>query len=291
MIENKKNKNKFNIFRDSKPLGLKWLINDEKLEAIKINFRIQKNVVNALIYRELKTRISNVRFGVFGLFIEPLGVLTVFLLIFSLLRGARNDIDTALFLTVGIVFFTLFNEIAIRSIRSIEANEALFFYKAVKPIDTVIARAIVETCLYSIVLIILILVIFFLKGIWTLDKFFIITSSFLTLSLFSFNIGLLLMVAGHKYPIIKQLVPLFLRPLWFTSGIFFSINQIPTGIRDWLSWNPILQSIEIARNGLTENYIIDPGIISFQYFIWISFFSTCISYWIYIRNERLLLTR
>ncbi len=291
MIENKKNKTILNKFTNLKTWDLKWLISDHKLKAIKTNLNIQKNVIKALIYRELKTRISKVRFGVFGLFIQPLGVITVFLFIFSFLRGIRNDIDTALFLTVGVIFFTLFYEIAIRSLNSMQANEALFFYKPVKPIDTVIARTIVETCLYSIVLIIITAGIFFLKEIWTLDQVFIVTSSYLTLSLFSFNFGLLLMVAGHKYPIIKQIMPLLNRPLWFTSGIFFSINQIPPGIRGFFSWNPILQSIELARNGFTENYIIDPSIISYRYLIWISLFSTCISYWIYTRNEKFLLTR
>ena len=37
------------------------------------------------------------------------------------------------------------------------ANEALFFYKPVKPIDTVIARTIVESGLYGIVFIVIIL--------------------------------------------------------------------------------------------------------------------------------------
>ena len=291
MIENQ---NKFLKFL----LNLKFwnlisLIFRDNFNNIKTNLKIQRNVIKALIYRELKTRINNVRFGIIGLLIEPVGVVLVFVLIFSLLRGrgARNDLDTLLFLTIGIVFFTLFYNIAIRSINAMQANEALFFYRAVKPIDTVIARTIVETGLYSIVLIIMVLGIFFIKEIWTLDNFFILTSSFLTLSFFSFNIGLFLMVAGHRYPIIKQIMPLFIRPLWFTSGIFFSINSIPAEFRGWISWNPIVQSIEIARNALTENYYIDPGTISFKYFIWISLLSLSINLFIYRNNERNLLTR
>ena len=98
------------------------------------------------------------------------------------------------------------------------------------------------------------------------------------------------MVAGHKYPIIKQIMPLLIDPYGLHLE-YFSINQIPPGIRGYFSWNPILQSIELARNGFTENYIIDPSIISFRYLIWICLFSTCISYWIYIRKMKFLLTR
>ena len=288
------NQNKFfKFFINSKLWNLFLPINENKLNIIKTNLNIQKNVIKALIYRELKTRISNIRFGILGLFIEPIGVVTVFVLFFAVIRGraARPDMDTFLFLTVGIVFFTLFFNIAIRSVNSMEANKALFFYRSVKPIDTVIARSIVETGLYSIVLIVMILGIFFIKEIWTLDNFFILTTSFLTLSFFSFNIGLFLMIAGHRYPIIKQIMPLFMRPLFFVSGVFFSINSLPPAIRPWLSWNPILQSIEIARNALTEDYFLDPNIISFQYFIWISLLLTGINLFIYSNNERILLTR
>ena len=38
-------------------------------------WRIQYYVVSGLLYRELKTRVSQVRFGVLGVFIEPLGVI------------------------------------------------------------------------------------------------------------------------------------------------------------------------------------------------------------------------
>ena len=115
-------------------------------------WQIQLNVINALIYRELKTRVSQVR-GILGVFIEPLGVMSIFLIIFSVVRANNvSGLNTILFLGTGIVLFTLFSDIAIRSSNAIEANKALFFYRPVKPIDTVIARSVVESGLYSIVL-------------------------------------------------------------------------------------------------------------------------------------------
>ena len=45
---------------------------------------IQRNVIKALVYRELKTRVSQVKFGVLGVFLEPLGVVAVLLCIFVL---------------------------------------------------------------------------------------------------------------------------------------------------------------------------------------------------------------
>ena len=80
MIENQ---NKFLKFL----LNLKFwnlisLIFRDNFNNIKTNLKIQRNVIKALIYRELKTRINNVRFGIIGLLIEPVGVVLVFVLIF-----------------------------------------------------------------------------------------------------------------------------------------------------------------------------------------------------------------
>ena len=175
----------------------------------------------ALIYRELKTRVSQVRFGVVGVFIEPLGVMAVFLLIFSIIRSSRGPLDLWLFLGTGIVFFTLFNDIAIRSSNGMIANEALFFYKPVKPIDTVIARTIVESGLYLIVFLVIIIGTFLFKQKAQLDDISLILSAYLALVLVSFGIGLILLVATFIYPSLMQFIPLAMRPLWFVLVYLF----------------------------------------------------------------------
>ena len=123
--------------------------------------KIVKNVVEGLIYRELKTRVTKNGSGIIGIFIEPIAVIIVFLLIFSLIRGSNPTLDTRLFLLSGILLFTLFTQI-VRSINAITANEPLFIYKPVKPLDTVIARTLVETGLYAIVFLTLSFGIFYL---------------------------------------------------------------------------------------------------------------------------------
>ena len=74
-------------------------------------WQIQINVVNALVYRELKTRVSQTRGGVLGVFIEPLGVMVIFFTLISIFRNRGGPLDVILFLAAGIVFFTTFNDI------------------------------------------------------------------------------------------------------------------------------------------------------------------------------------
>lgn len=253
---------------------------------------IQFNVINSLIYRELKTRVSLVKGGVLGVFIEPLGVIAVFLLVFTLLRAITiGPLDILLFLGSGTVLFTLFSNIAIRSSNGMKANQALFFYRPVKPIDTVIARTIVETGLYGIVFIVIILATYIIRKEIILNNLALLFTAYLALVIFSFGVGLFLMVASHIYPSIKQLIPLLTRPLFFVSGVLFSINVLPQSLRPYLSWNPILQAIEITRYSFSTAYNIDKSLISITYLWQGSLISLFLGLFAYSFSEKKLLTK
>tara|TARA_B100000886_G_scaffold105089_1_gene70083 strand:- start:539 stop:1855 length:1317 start_codon:yes stop_codon:yes gene_type:complete len=254
-------------------------------------FQIQFNVIRALIYRELKTRISQVRFGVLGVFLEPIGVFIIFCTIFTLFRGQRADIDIELFLAIGIVLYSMFQAIAIQSINAMQANEALFFYRPVKPIDTVLARTVVESCLFGIVFVVLISLIFLFKEMWVLENFALVVIAYLGLALFSFGLGLILMIIGHKFPISRQILPLFIRPLWLISGVIFGVSRIPYNLRPFVTWNPILQAIELTRYSFTSGYNVPVDVISLSYLWTFALIISTFGLFIYLRNEKFLLTK
>ena len=254
---------------------------------------IQRNVISALIYRELKTRVSQVKFGVLGVFLEPLGVLAIFLLIFVLIRGGRdaNGLDLILFLSCGVVLYTMANDIALRSLNAMKANEALFFYRPVKPVDTVIARSLVEAGLYGVMFLVILFATFLFRERWILQDFALLVVSYVALVFTAFGLGLFLMVAGHRYAVVHQLVPWLTRPLWFLSGIFFSVNTMPYWLRPWITWNPVFQAVELARSALSLDYIIDGRYISLSYLLAWSATSCAFGLWVYSNNEKILLTR
>ncbi len=253
---------------------------------------IQRNVVDGLVYRELKTRVSTAKFGVIGVFIEPLGQIFMFLLLFSLIRGnSRGSLDIILYLASGICLFSVFSDIGIRSANAMIANEALFFYRRVKPIDTVLARTIVETGLYSIVFITIIIGCYLLREEIILNDITLLILSCLGLVIYSLGLGIFLMVSAHIYPIVLQLTPIIMRPLWFISGVVISLNSLPQWLRPYITWNPVLQAIELARHAFSTNYVIRSDEVSLLYLWQCAIVSLCFGLWIYTSNEKRLLTR
>ena len=252
-------------------------------------WRVQWRVVDALVYRELRTRVSDVKGGFLGVLVQPLGLIaiwTAFLTSLNVHRG--GNLNVILFLGSGIVLFTIFAQISNRSINAMEANEALLFYKPVKPIDTVIARTVCESGLYTCCLLVICV------GTWVvLDQvvmadvglfFFTIVLA----SAFGFAAGLLFMVAAHTTPWFKSAAHWIPRTLWFLSGVPFRYWVLPPWSRGLFIWNPLMHIIELNRRSMSDDYFTPDANLQYAVVCTICFLT--FSLWVYKNNERKLLT-
>jgi capsular polysaccharide transport system permease protein len=252
-------------------------------------WQVQWRVVDALVYRELRTRVSDVKGGFLGVLIQPLGLIAIWVLFLAAINAHRGgSLNIVLFLGSGIILFTIFSQIANRSVTAMEANEALLFYKPVKPIDTVIARTICETGLYTCCLLIVCV------GTWiVLDQ---VIMSDLGLFLFTillaasigFSTGLIFMIVAHLVPGFKQTAVWIPRILWFLSGVPFRYWVFPPYTRVFFVWNPLTHIIELNRRSMSDDYFT-PDANLFYAVIW-SIGLLTFALWFYYNNERKLLT-
>lgn len=222
---------------------------------IKKGFHIQKSTVTALFLREIKTRFGKYRLGYCWALLEPVLHLFVLWVVFDyVMQRTMTDISFPVFLLNGLIPYFLFSNIATRSINAFEANQGLFNYRPVKPVDTVIARAVLETFIYIMVYFLL-MALLLLSG-ETIDKINLIqlcTVGFL-LIVFSFGLGLIVMVVGNAFPEMEKFLPVIIKPLYFISCIMFPLNSVPEEYWGWLLWNPLLHVVELARESLAINY-------------------------------------
>ena len=84
--------------------------------------------------------------------------------------------------------------------------------------------------------------------------------------------------------IIKRIIQ---RILIFTSGIFFGTFELPQHVRPFVTWNPVLHSVELFRYSLNNQYPIPD--ISLQYLVWCSMVLFGFSLILYRTNESMLL--
>jgi capsular polysaccharide transport system permease protein len=252
-------------------------------------WQVQWRVVDALVYRELRTRVSSVRGGFLGVMLQPLGLIAIWVVFLTAINAHRGgSLNPILFLASGIILFSIFSQIANRSTTAMEANEALLFYKPVKPIDTVISRTICETGLFTCCLI------FICVGVWIfLDQIIMndLGLFFFTILLASsigFSVGVLFMVGTFIYPSFKIAAQWIPRILWFLSGVPFRYWQFPAWTKPFFTWNPLMHIIELNRRSLSEDYFTPDANLTYPVFC--SLVLMTLSLWIYSNNERKLLT-
>lgn len=214
------------------------------------HLRLTVHVVHALIIREFKTRFGQYHLGYLWALAEPVAHVAILSVIFGLRsRMAPAGIDFPVFLATGIIPFLLFRRMVTRGMSTVEGNRALFNYRQVKPLDTLIARAVLEITIYSIVF-----VVFMVGAGWlgfdvSVHDPLAVMAVFITLGLFGLGLGALACVFVTFFPDAALIVPLAMRPLYFISGVIFSIERVPPEYRDYLLWNPVLHAMELIRAG------------------------------------------
>lgn len=221
-------------------------------------------VTHALILREIKSRFGDQRLGYIWALLEPI----LFVVILSMLwrfRGmaSSSGMGIELFLVTGFVPFFLFRNIMTACTKALGANRQLLTYPQVQLYDIILARLLLEFSTSFINFCIIVAGIY-LAGINTVsvDSPLGVLAGFCMLALFGLGLGLGLAALYPIFPSIQPLSEALLgRPLFFTSGTFFSAEMLPDSARSYLLWNPLFQVIEYIRGSFfkgVESPYFDP---------------------------------
>ncbi len=219
----------------------------------------QCRVIMAVMLREAKSRYGSHKLGFFWVLLEP----TLFIAGFAAIRAvvgfqAPHGMSAELFMLTGMVPFLMFRETMQQVSESISANKQLLAFPQVTTFDLIVARALLEFATMVTVFIV-ILIIMVLIG-FEVDIEFPLEFLGASVLLFLNGVGLGSLI-GSLVPFMPSLRQLsrhaFGRPLLFTSGIFFTVDQFPAGAREMLLWNPLLHLIEMVRSAFFKSFNSD----------------------------------
>lgn len=252
-------------------------------------FEVQQAAVKALFLREIRTRFGKYRLGYFWAILEPAAHLLVLLGIFGfIMHRTMPDISFPVFLLNGIIPYFIFSNISNRSVGAIEANQGLFNYRPVKPIDTIISRALLETLIYVAVYILLMVVVWLSGEYFEITNLLQLIATWSFLVIFSFGIGLIFMVIGKSIPETQKFLPILLKPLYFISCIMFPLHTIPKDYWPYLLWNPIVHAVELSREAVMPGYISEG--VSLEYLAFCALAIFFIGLALYRTREEAILT-
>ena len=222
---------------------------------------ITLSVWNALFLREALTRLFSARGKWFWLFFEPVFHISYIMFLFSVIRvRSVGGFDTAIWVMVGMLGFFMFKRTGTQVSNGISANQALFAYRQVKPVDTLLVRGVLEGMLMVIVAVILFAITALLGYAVIPDDALMLLGAFWGLWLLGMGYGLFLSVVTELLPDLKTIMQLIMMPMYIISGVIFPLASVPLPYRDWLMLNPVAHGLEAVRLGFESTYHTVPGL-------------------------------
>lgn len=219
--------------------------------SLEITFAVWK----ALFLREAVTRLSAGRAAWLWILVEPLVHVVMLMALFGFVyHRIVSGVDGAMFVMTGLLAFFMARNTATRCIDAISANGALFAYRQVLPVDTVLVRAMLEGFLLLIVtLVLLVGADLFGYDIRPADPLQVVLG-FAGMWLCGLGVGLMLSVTAELVAELGRIARLIFLPLYFMSGVMYPANIIPQPYRDWLLLNPFMDGVELIRGGFFAQY-------------------------------------
>jgi len=219
-------------------------------------------VIFALVLREIQALAGRRRLGAFWALAEPLVHLVMFTVVMGVLRG-RPDIaghPYAMFLLVGMAPYLMYRRIAMMMAEGVGSSRALFAYKQITPMDTFLARILVEVCITSVVYVLIVLGFIWFGFDMTVPHPLEWVGVLLLGLLFTFSLGLILAALVNALPDSRTLIRMAFMPIYLISGIIVPPSHLPPEFLPYLMWNPFLHLAELTHEATLSNYESISGI-------------------------------
>ncbi|WP_246660323.1 ABC transporter permease [Rhizobium sp. FKL33] len=214
-------------------------------------------VIVGLIFREAANRFGASPLAYAWTIVEPavlVGILLLARLYFKNMNPAFGE-SSVMFLLTGIVAFRAVRAVINNGGRAILANRNLFEFGLVKPLDTVIARCVVEFVIWIVILTV------FFTSVARILQTEIITDfqgfvlSMLLILFFCLSMAMFNATVGALVPIWRSLWKMMSMPLMMTSGVIFVPASMPPEFLQIIIWNPFLHCVEGLRSHSYLDYI------------------------------------
>jgi len=217
--------------------------------------RSKRNVIGALMLRDMRTRFFGHGLGYLVSISWPLAHVLILTILWTVLGRATpyGESSTSYFAsTLAPVMTTIY--LSRFSCMSALQNKPLLWFPVVQPLDILIARILLESL--SSICMILVLCLF----LWTIEAQYwpeqpinYLLSICLAIYL-GISLALINGAVAFMFPQWYMIYTLFSIILYFLSGIIFHVENLPEELVYYLSWNPLLHVAEIARSSFFSTY-------------------------------------
>lgn len=220
--------------------------------------------VFALILREMSTTYGRSAMGYLWALLEPVAALALLSAVFALvMRQPALGTSFPLFFASGYLVFLIYLSVGNKVANAVLFSKALLEFPAVTPLDTILARFILNFLTQLLVIYVVLAGIITVYGLRLNLQLSGILQALGMAGVFALGIGTFncyFMVAFPSYASVWSIVN---RPMFILSGTLFLFDDVPQPFRDILWYNPLIHMIGKMRAGIYATY--DASYVSVPY--------------------------
>ncbi|WP_047049273.1 ABC transporter permease [Vibrio mexicanus] len=209
--------------------------------------QVWRDVVFAIFLREIRGTFND-KFGLSWALISPMIMIVVLVGIrVGLGSSETHGMPTVFFVVYGVILVQFFLGVLGTTANAIQKNKPLYAFRQVQPISSVLAISGFELLVKFFLVVLLIVIAYFSQLEMKMADPIEVLLNVFRVWLLATSIGLIFSISKCYVPEMNKVQALVTRPIFFISGIFFSLQDIPRDYWPYLTWNPLLHAVELTR--------------------------------------------
>jgi lipopolysaccharide transport system permease protein len=203
--------------------------------------------------REVELRHKGSHLGLIWSLLNPLLMLGLYVVVFTFIFNARlpneSRVDYALGVFLGLTIFQFLAEIISIAPMIIVGNPN-FVKKVVFPLEILPASTVGAATFHMLVSLGLLLIGVAVMGDGLTLQIFWLPVLVLPLALFALGLVWVLAALGVFFRDLSQLAQFLSLVLMYASAVFYPVERIPAAVWQFLRFNPLLLTVDMARNAV-----------------------------------------
>lgn len=227
----------------------------KKMHSIKHALQEKRNVMGAVMLRDMRSRFFNHGLGFLLVPLWPLVHMLVLLTIYSVVgRQAPYGESMPIFFATGLLPTLTFMYVSRGMALSLLLNRNMLAFPVVTILDVMTARAALEI-IGAFVTLFLLFSIFLLHGDDPIPSdVFEAMYGYLSVLILSIGAGYLVGITCMFFKFFVTIWALSLITIYISSGIMFVPSKLPDEVVYYLSFNPVFQVVEWVRSAYYPGY-------------------------------------
>lgn len=209
----------------------------------------------ALMLREMSSTYGRSPGGYLWALLEPVGAIAILSFVFSFaFRSPSLGANFPLFYATAFLPFMMFNDVSTRIAQAILFSRQFLNYPAVTFIDAILARFFLNTITHIMVFYIVMTGIHVLFDLNSIIDYQLMIIALITTALFGLAVGTLNCYLFTKFTVWRSIWSILMRPMFIISGVFFLYEDVPSELRDYLWYNPVIHLTGMMRSAFYATY-------------------------------------